>query len=106
MSKQLVEFQLADHSKVILETDSSGSQRIANSSDGVIKAQERFEAVAARIRPAAQAVLDALKEMNTPKEIELEFGLKFSATAGVIIANANSEVNFKVRVLWENAGAE
>jgi formylglycine-generating enzyme required for sulfatase activity len=53
VSKQLVEFQLADGSKVVLETDAAGSQRIANSGDGVVKAQERFEAVAARIRPAA-----------------------------------------------------
>ena len=108
--KQLVEFQLEDGSTVVFETDEQptppapGTQRISRSGPEaeVQKAQQHFEQAAARIRPAAQVVLDALREMNSPKEIGLEFGVKFSAKAGVVIASADSEVNFKVSVKWVN----
>lgn len=104
--KELVKFQLEDGSSVVFESDaelSGGVTRIAkgNNLEPVV-ADEKFNAVARRIKPAAQLVLDSLKELNTPREISLEFGLKFSTKAGVIIASADSEVNFKVSVKWVN----
>ncbi|NOX43566.1 MAG: hypothetical protein GXP19_07530 [Gammaproteobacteria bacterium] len=69
-------------------------------------ADEKFNAVAKRIKSAAQLVLDSLKELSTPSEIALEFGLKFSSKAGVIIASANSEVNFKVSIKWINSDSK
>jgi len=57
----------------------------------------------ARIKPAAEAVLNAFREMNTPDEIALEFGLKFTAKAGaVFVASAGSEATFKVALKWKN----
>lgn len=107
--KELVEFELEDGSKVLFESeaaaDDGGPVRIARGGGGegeVRQAAERFEAVARRIRPAAQLVLDALRDLNSPKEIGLEFGLKFSAKAGVIFAAADSEASFKVTVKWVN----
>ncbi|MCK7576896.1 MAG: hypothetical protein MZV65_14195 [Chromatiales bacterium] len=40
--------------------------------------------------------------MNTPTEIGLEFGVKFSAKAGAIIASVDSEAVFKVSLKWSN----
>ena len=109
MSKNLVEFELDDGATVIFETDRSeisDVQRISRSDEDPInqpeKALTKFNAVAAGIKPAAQLVLDALKELNSPKEIQLEFGLKFGAKTGVIVASADTDVNFKVTVKWEN----
>lgn len=108
--KELVRFQLEDGGSVLFETDAryggavSGPQLIARGSGApeATPAEEKFETVIARIRPAAQQVLDALRGLNTPKEIQLEFGLKFSAKAGVVIASADSEASFKVSVKWVN----
>lgn len=102
--KQLVEFKLDDGSSVVFETDalSDGPQRVGRGSNKPDIADEKFEAVASRIRPAAQVILNALKELNTPSEIGLEFGLKFSAKTGVIVASADSEVNFKVSIKWKS----
>lgn len=47
-------------------------------------------------------LLDNLKELNTPDEINLEFGLKFGAKAGAIFASADSEAVFKVAIKWKN----
>lgn len=110
MTKQLVEFELEDGTSVVFETDrdeSDGSiERISrggDENDQPKKAVQTFNKVAKSIQPAAQIVLDSLKEMNSPKEIQLEFGLKFGAKTGVILASADTEVNFKVTVKWENS---
>ena len=47
-------------------------------------------------------MLDALKELNTPQEIHLEFGVKLGGKAGVVFASAESECNFKVGLKWTN----
>ena len=109
--KKFVEFKLEDGSTVVFETDTpepagttGNDRRIAHSSGEapVEKSTQLFDAVAARIRPAAQMVLDALRELNTPRQIDLEFGIKFNAKAGVVFASVDNDVNFKVRVKWEN----
>lgn len=115
MEKQLVEFEMEDGSSVIFETTDkptvnvAGTERVSrdctDSNSTIQKAEQGFNQVAARIRPAAQLVLDALRELNSPKEIQIEFGLKFSAKAGVIVASTDSEVNFKVSVKWVNPDA-
>jgi hypothetical protein len=106
--KKFVEFNLEDGSTVVFETDTpepAGSDRRIASSPGeapVEKSAQLFDAVTARIRPAAQMVLNALRELNTPRQIDLEFGLKFNARTGVVFASVDSDVSFKVRVKWEN----
>lgn len=110
MNKQLVEFELEDGSSIVMETsrDEGGFQRIARGGDedAPAKAEKKFKDIASTIGPAAQVILNTLKEINTPEEIQLEFGLVFSAKTGVIIASADTEVNFKVTVKWVNNGAK
>ena len=106
MAKEWVEFEWENGSSVVLECEQDedlGEDEIADSGEGrkIRKASEKFNTVAKRIRPAAQVVLNALKGLDTPKEVVLGFGLKFSASAGVVVASADSEVNFKVSVKWE-----
>ncbi len=55
-----------------------------------------------RIKPAAEVVLNAFQEMNTPDEIALEFGLNFSAKAGAIFTSVDSAAAFKVSLKWTN----
>lgn len=110
MSKQLVAFELEDGTSIMLETsrDEGGFQRVSKSGDDElpVKAEKKFKDIAASIGPAAQVILNTLKDINTPEEIQLEFGLVFSAKTGVIIASADTEVNFKVTVKWVNKDAK
>ena len=103
----LLELKLADGTSVWIETDpgaggSLGPQRVARGASGAQEAQERFEDAVGRIRPAAQALLDSLKGLSAPEEIALEFGIKFNAKAGVVIASVDSEATFKVSLKWKN----
>ncbi|MFE2043365.1 CU044_2847 family protein [Streptomyces sp. NPDC059477] len=55
-----------------------------------------------RVRPAAQDVLDSLRAMpQMPDRVALEFGVKLSAEAGVVLARAASEGHFKILLEWE-----
>ena len=101
--KDLVEFQLEDGSPVVVEVEDSGEGRQRVSRGGAPdQSQERFNDAIARVRPAAEAVLQAFRELNTPDEIGLEFGIKFNAKAGAIIASVDSQATFKVSLKWAN----
>ena len=104
-TKDVLEFELADGTPVYVETTDVGAtdlRRVGRGEEGPLKADSRFEEAVARIRPAAQALLDSLRELNTPEEVGLEFGLKFNAKAGAIIASVDSEATFKVSISWKN----
>lgn len=103
--KKLVEFEL-DGQPVYVETEISEQQGIElvslGKEDEPEKAIDSFEKVVSRIKPAAELVLNSFKEMNTPDEIVLEFGLNFKAKTGVVFASADSEATFKVSLKWTN----
>jgi len=104
--KHLIQFELEDGSPVYVEVeDESGKegwQRASRGEGAAERAGQLFTAAIARLRPAAEAVLQAFRELNTPDEINLEFGIKFNASAGAIIASVDSEAVFKVTLKWSN----
>jgi hypothetical protein len=104
--KYLAQFPLDDDSPVFVEIDdtddASGPRRVGRGDDGIAQVEQRFTKVIARVRPAAEAVLQSFREMNTPDEIGLEFGVKFHAKAGAIFAAVSSEATFKVALTWKN----
>lgn len=106
MARNLVEYQLADGSPVYVEVETPAGERVervSRSGESLPeKAQAGFNEAIARLRPAADAVLQAFQGLNTPTEIGLEFGVKFSAKAGAIIASVDSEAVFKVSLKWSN----
>lgn len=109
--RELMELEMADGTSVWIETDSTAApaggstlRRVSRGGAAQGEADRRFEDAIAQIRPAAQALLDSLKELNTPEEIALEFGIKFNAKAGVVFASVDSEATFKVSLKWKNAG--
>ncbi len=106
MAKNLVEYQLADGSPVYIEVEAPAGdrvERVSRSGESLPeKAQAGFNEAIARLRPAADAILQAFQGLNRPTEIGLEFGVKFSAKAGAIIASVDSEAVFKVSLKWSN----
>jgi hypothetical protein len=105
----LIELKLADGTSVFVEDTgaapaSQGPQRVSRGPAGAQQADVRFEEAVARIRPAARALLDSLKELETPEQINLEFGIKINAKAGVVFASVDSEAVFKVALTWQKTG--
>jgi len=111
--KRLTEFPLGDGSTILVEADVSDAAgatlRGVGSAEVVEKARDTFEAAVAKIRPAAEAIISILHDLSEkPDTVEVEFGLKLSATGGAVIASAAAEANFSITLTWkphETAGA-
>ena len=75
-------------------------ERLERGDGAALKGAERFVEAIAKVKPAAEALFNSLREMNAPDEIGLEFGVKFNAKVGAILASADSEATFKVSLKW------
>ncbi|MGW7659419.1 CU044_2847 family protein [Streptomyces sp. NPDC054756] len=70
--------------------------------DDVGSAADTLRAAVDRVRPAVQDILDSLRSMpRRPDRITLEFGVKVTAEAGVVVARSAAEAHFSVGVEWE-----
>ena len=94
----------SDHGPVLFEVDevsAERTERISRRGKNVIaELDERLDDAIAKVRPAAQAVLDGLADL-TPQMIEVEFGLKLDAEAGAIIAKTGLSGHFTVKLTWQ-----
>jgi len=95
---------LADGAIVLVEVpdgDAIGIERVGRVGEVIRDASETLEQALSRIQPAAAAVLRGMRAMVTPPDkVTVEFGVKLTAEAGVVVAKAASEANFKVIVEW------
>jgi len=118
--KKLTEFRLRDGTSIQFEVDAvdpiavtsaqtstqppvvrgMGSVQIAE------KAEETLESALGRIRPIAEALIDKLRDLTQPPDtVQVEFGVKLSASAGAFIAAAATEANFKINLTWKRESA-
>ncbi len=82
-------------------------QHVGRGADVVHDASETLQQALARVRPAATAIRDSLRDMAEPPDrVGVDFGIKLTAEAGVVIARAKSEANFTVRLEWNRPGPE
>jgi hypothetical protein len=53
------------------------------------------------IRPVAEEALAACRDLVTlPDTVEVEFGVKFDAHVGAVIAKVNTEGTLRVKLVW------
>lgn len=101
----LLRVSLDDKTEVVFETTlfEEGSEELATREKGELpEAPEPLDALVGRIKPVAQILFGALKELNTPQEINLEFGIKLGGKTGIVFASAETECNFKIGLKWTN----
>lgn len=103
--KKLVPFDF-ENDQIYIEVEDvreeEGSGRVGRTDGEPAAGDKRFAAAIAKIKPAAEAVLNTFREINTPAEIELEFGIKFNGKVGAVFASVDSEATFKVSLKWVN----
>ena len=104
--KRLIQFKMEDGSAIIVEVDEpkTGGTTRASRRPGEIAeaAKETFEQALSKIRPATEKVIGTLRGLaHKPDEIEMEFGFSMSAEAGVVIASASTDANYKVTLRWK-----
>jgi Trypsin-co-occurring domain 1 len=105
--KNLLEFKLDNGESAFVqieEPESQVRQRVSRggADNTNVQAERTFSQALSCIAPVGNALLTSLKDINTPDEIQLEFGLTFNANAGVIFTSAGTEASFKVSITWKN----
>ena len=64
--------------------------------------EEAFDTALAGIKPIARSIMAQLQDAATDaKEIQVEFGIKLTATAGVVLAKASTEGHCKIAITWQ-----
>ena len=97
---QLIEFRQGQSTILVeVETDAGGGDRLS-ARGAVEQARKTFEEAAAGIRPIAETILRQVTELG-PESVEVEFGVTFNATAGVILASSAVKGNCKVTLSWK-----
>jgi hypothetical protein len=99
MQTALIEFQ-ADGGPVVVEVEASlVGPRPAAAGEIAARASKSFAEALAGIKPIAEAMIKQLADLG-PAEAKIEFGVKFTAKAGVVLASAESEAHCKITLGW------
>jgi hypothetical protein len=110
MNKEAIaEFTLEDGTKAYFEVpkpDTGGAVENVALGEEVYKvaagAAGTFEQALDKVKPVANAVITRLKSgLTTPAdEVEVKFGFKLTADAGVLFTSVGSEASFEVTLKW------
>jgi hypothetical protein len=107
--KRLVTYPLEGGGTVSVEVDDEPTvaRRGLNPTDVTEKASSTFEGALSTVKPAVLAIASTFRGLaDAPEEVEVEFGIKFSGQAGAIIASAETEAHFQMRMVWKRTKAE
>jgi len=101
--------ELADGGSVLVEvadTDSGPVTRGGRAEDLVTNAGATLDSALDQLGPVVKGVLTRLREAaDWPDQVTVEFSIKLSADANVIIAKTSGEANFKISMTWSHAKA-
>ena len=104
---QLVKMDLADGGSVFVEVDdavadSGGPVTRGGRAEGLVTdAGATLESALDQLGPVVKGVVTRLRESaDWPDEVTVEFSIKLSADANVIIARTAGEANFKISMHW------
>lgn len=101
---RLVAVPLESGEPLVIETDDSeegGVVRAARPGESFATATQSFETALERFRPMAEVVVSKLSGLaQPPSGLVVEFGIKLSAQAGLVVAQTSGESNFKVTLEW------
>ena len=113
MEKAIAQFRLEDGTPFLVEIDqpeSNAIQQVAavDTKELVYKAEKTLEETLDKVTPVASAVMSKLKSgLTTPAdEIEVAFGVKLSAEAGVVFSSVGGEVTFEVTLKWNGKSSD
>lgn len=104
------EMWLAGGETVLLEVsehEQGGVERVGRAATVVRGTAETLQDALGHIRPALDAVAESIRGMaHVPDVVRVDFGIKLTGEAGVVVAKVASEANFTVSVEWQQRTGE
>lgn len=104
-----IEVHLDDNTTVYLETAKNDMQKaedglftpVASNGRIIEKTKDFLDATFNQIKTFSNEIANTISNIDvTPDEFEVEFGVKFSADAGIIISSISSEASITVKLKW------
>ncbi|MQY14940.1 hypothetical protein SRB5_51160 [Streptomyces sp. RB5] len=101
---ELVRFEGPEDSELVVEVidDTPGLELIGRRDDGLVQARRRLRDSLEATLPTLRSVVDTAHAL-APHQLEIEFGMKFTAEAGVVVAKSAAEGHFVLRMSWSRA---
>lgn len=100
----VVDVPLAEGGSILIEVDEVTDGPVVRGRGAAANPTplaEPLEHVLATLGPAARALVSQLRGLaDSPYEIEIEFAVKLSADARIVIARAGAEANFRIVLRW------
>jgi Trypsin-co-occurring domain 1 len=103
---ELLRFELDGGGAVLVEVadDEPGIEQAARVDDLVVKARVSLESALDQVRAFANATLGNVQDLvQQPEQIQVEFGIRFNAEAGAVIARTQAEGHLQVTLTWTRA---
>ena len=103
MARKIQVFKLEDGSEIAVEVQAAPGEeeRIANAQGEIVEQTGRnFSDALKAVQQAAAEVLHGFSNTLEPNELELSFGLKFSAKAGIVLASTDAEATLALKAKW------
>jgi len=106
ITMRTVELPLQSGGSVVFEVDDPTPDKTYRGNQDVVgKAAESFESVIGHLKPVADALATQLSSFaHAPESVVVEFGVKVTANAGVVIAKAGGEASLKITLSWKKPG--
>jgi len=109
--KKLLQFKTGEGDTFYIEVNESPANEPMRgisgdeSTRGIIQnAADNFDKALKPLKDISNSIINSIKEIvNSPDEIEVELGLKFSTKAGIILTSIDSEANFRISLKWNKS---
>jgi hypothetical protein len=104
--KRLFELPMEDGSSILVEADEI-SQPTSHKKAYAVKGEsgkvsQTLEESLQGVAPAIERIRQTLNDINNPKMVEVQFGLKIAGEAGAVFSSVSTEAHFTVKLTWEN----
>ena len=74
------------------------------SSQTTEKSPRSFASAIKTIKPIAGSIIEEFRDLpEVPDEVSVEFGIKMSATSGLVITSSESVSNFRITLKWKTS---
>jgi molybdenum cofactor biosynthesis enzyme len=101
--KKYVDFPLEENERIRVEVADAEERVTRGDTKAVIEtASVAFDKALSKLKPMCAAIVRQVRNaVEQPEEIEVEFGVKMSAEAGIILTSTSGEANLKISVKWK-----
>jgi Trypsin-co-occurring domain 1 len=100
---ELLNLELGKGDSILIEVEEQARGPVTRGrpAEAATQAGESLEQVLGQLGPAVRGIVAQLRAAaDWPDEVEVEFAVKLSTDANVIIARTGGEANFRIALRW------